>query len=190
MIAEHVQFAARLIAELFDTVQAGRRAIALTPALLDLHALVRHAVDDSRQAALSARLEVAMDLGAQRHWVNGDRLRLLQILWNLMNNALKFTPAHGSIHIRTFNTAAPAVIVEVEDTGIGLAARDLKKIFDPFEQAGPGKRRGGLGLGLSLSRELARLHGGDLTARSEGEGRGSVFVLTLPTARESALDAR
>ncbi len=107
------------------------------------------------------------------------------MFWNLLNNAVKFTPPEGTIGVRTRRETGPAgdqVVVEVSDTGIGIDAEALEQIFDAFQQGRPGtaRRFGGLGLGLAISKVIVELHGGELTAESAGKERGARFVVRLP----------
>lgn len=123
-------------------------------------------------------------------WVDGDRTRLEQIVDNLLHNAIKYTPAGGSITVRC-RTSGPEVVVEVCDTGVGLAPELLPQIFDVLVQ-GPtsiDRAQGGLGLGLALVKELSALHGGTVSVDSAGQGQGCTFSLVLPLRQDPALDA-
>jgi signal transduction histidine kinase len=114
-------------------------------------------------------------------WVLGDRTRLEQIVDNLLVNAMKYTPAGGAITVRNYSDGGMAVI-EVADTGVGIAAEVLPTIFDSLVQ-GPttiDRSQGGLGLGLSIASGLVQMHGGSISAHSDGLGKGSRFVVRLP----------
>jgi CheY-like chemotaxis protein len=120
--------------------------------------------------------------------VEADPARLQQIIWNLIKNATKFTPPGGSIAVRSGNRpprepgGRPRLVIEVADDGAGIEAEALTRIFEPFEQVEVSpSHRSGLGLGLAIGRSLADAHGGQLTAASLGPGRGSTFLLELPT---------
>jgi CheY-like chemotaxis protein len=115
--------------------------------------------------------------------VLGDPARLRQVFWNILKNAIKFTPGGGRIVLRTFEPASGRIAVEVWDTGAGLTRSDIGRIFQPFEQAG--HRTGGLGLGLAISRALVEAQGGTLTAESEGPGRGATFRVEFATLLDS-----
>src|SRR5262249_50347472 len=132
------------------------------------------------------------------HHVDADPARLQQVFWNLIKNAVKFTPKGGSLAIRSRNAGAQAgetagntLVVEVSDNGIGIDPEVLPKIFDAFEQGDHAMKRkfGGLGLGLAISRSVISAHGGRLTARSPGKDQGSVFTLELATALAPVPDA-
>jgi CheY-like chemotaxis protein len=150
-------------------------------------------VEICRDETRAAGLEVKLELAAHAHSIEGDDARILQIVWNLVRNATKFTPAGGTLTIRTHNRPgadeeAERLIVEVADTGQGIEAELLPRIFDAFEQGQNALRArcGGLGLGLSISRLLAEAHGGSLTAESPGPGLGSIFRLELGAVQSAA----
>jgi CheY-like chemotaxis protein len=142
-------------------------------------------------------LTLVLALEAPEHHVHADPARLQQIVWNLIQNAVKFTPAGGTIWVRSRNPAplvpdgagadaaagGPRLIIEVSDSGIGIEPEILPRIFEAFEQGEDALRRrsAGLGLGLAISRSLAEAHGGTLTASSPGRGQGSTFTLELTT---------
>lgn len=112
-----------------------------------------------------------------------------QVFWNLIRNAVKFTPPDGSVTVRTVSPSPDNLCIEVIDTGIGIAAASLPKIFNAFEQGDTDINRtfGGLGLGLAISKALAELHGGALRAESAGVGKGATFIFTLPCVAQAAL---
>ena len=118
-------------------------------------------------------------------WVQGDRVRLVQVIDNLLSNAMKFTPETGLIQVRAFSEAERAVL-EIEDNGIGIEEELLPHIFEPFRQAQQRSDRslGGLGLGLSLVRGLITLHGGSVRAENSSGEHGSVFIIELPLSHE------
>ena len=124
-----------------------------------------------------ARHRVVLRLSAEPLWVDGDRVRLAQVVSNLLNNAARYTLEGGEITLETRREGDKA-LVSVQDTGIGIEPAMLERVFEPFLQLGGG--RGGIGLGLSLARRLAELHGGRVSAHSDGSGRGSRFIVHLP----------
>ena len=115
---------------------------------------------------------------ARHSHIRADALKLEQVLSNLIGNALKFTPKGGKVSIVTRNEASGKLVIEVSDTGIGIPADALSRIFSPFEQGDSSihRRYGGLGLGLSIARTLTKAHGGTLEVESEGRGRGAKFT--------------
>ncbi|MBV8900037.1 MAG: hybrid sensor histidine kinase/response regulator, partial [Verrucomicrobia bacterium] len=152
---------------------------------VDLHACVRQALEVSRGDFEAKHLELNVALEAERHQVLGEAARLRQVFWNLLKNAAKFTPARGRVTVRSRNLTdggEPWIAVEVVDSGIGIEPAALAKIFDPFEQGNPdlGRRYGGLGLGLTIARNLVETHGGQLRAASAGPGQGATFTAELP----------
>jgi CheY-like chemotaxis protein len=127
--------------------------------------------------------DVHVDLRARHHYVRGDRARLQQMFWNLVRNAAKFTPDGGHIYVRTRDERMQ-VLIEVEDTGIGIAPEQIGKLFNAFEQGSHNMTRqfGGLGLGLAVTKALTEAHGGSVTAQSPGAHCGATFSIVLPTA--------
>jgi CheY-like chemotaxis protein len=123
-----------------------------------------------------------VDLGATRHTVRGDSTRLQQVFWNLINNAIKFTPQDGTITVRSENISDERVRVEVSDTGAGIDRQVIPRLFNAFEQGEirAARQQAGLGLGLAISKKLAEAHGGTITAASAGRGRGATFTVDLP----------
>jgi PAS domain S-box-containing protein len=179
LIRRNVELESRLISDLLDLTRIERGKLQLDVQDVDLHLLIRSAIDICQREA-SARLLV--DLGATRHTVRGDSTRLQQIFWNLINNAQKFTPAQGQITVRSFDAPGGMVRVEVADTGAGIDAAVLPRLFNAFEQGEVRavRQQAGLGLGLAISRRLAEAHGGTITAASAGRGHGATFTVDLP----------
>ena len=132
-----------------------------------------------------------MKLDADEHHVRADSARLQQIWWNLLNNAIKFTPTLGEITVRTTNDDDGQLLVEVSDSGIGIEPDAMDRLFIAFEQANAdqGRQMGGMGLGLAISRALATAHGGVISAASEGHNRGATFSVRLPTINAVARNA-
>jgi two-component system CheB/CheR fusion protein len=182
VIRRNVELEARLIDDLLDLTRISRGKLELHPEVVDVRQVLAHAVDICCEPDLaSGRIRLSLELGAREHRVWGDLPRLTQVFWNLLNNALKFTPDGGEVRVRSWEDR-DELAVEVCDTGIGIDADSLPRIFDAFEQTGARitRRFGGLGLGLALSRGIVEMHGGTLTAQSAGEGRGSSFIARLP----------
>ena len=132
-----------------------------------------------------------LDLAATRHYVWADSARLAQVFWNLIRNAVKFTPPGGSIVLGSFNTSHGRLEVSVMDSGVGIAADSLPRIFDAFEQGSRAvtRRFGGLGLGLAISKTLVEMHGGTIHARSDGPDQGSTFTVELAAIANPATRA-
>ena len=185
VIKRNAELEARLIDDLLDVTQVSRVTFQIYPRPIDAHRLVARAVEIGRSEIDPRRHPIALDLRARSSVVNADSARLLQILWNLLKNGVKFTPAGGTIVIRSYNQG-DQLVLEVADPGVGISPEAMARIFLPFEQSPDhvGARTGGLGLGLSIARTLTDLHGGRLEAVSEGVGHGAVFRLTLPLAQD------
>ena len=181
-----VRHLTRLVDDLLDVTRLARGKDQLQRQCLDLAQVVQDSVEDQR-SVLSER-GVALDLqgACEPVWVDGDAQRLSQVLGNLLRNACKFTDAGGHVLV-TLQREGNEAILGVRDDGIGIATDLVKGVFEPFVQADTSlhRTRGGLGLGLALVKSLVELHGGTVRAKSEGEGKGSEFIVTLPLAAEA-----
>ena len=186
VISRQVGHLTRLVDDLLDVSRITRGKIELRLEPLDLQAVIAGAVDVSRPFVESHRHALEVLPADQPVWVDGDAVRLTQVIANLLNNAAKYQEDGGRIRIEAAREGDSA-LVRVRDEGIGMAPEILARVFEPFMQADHSLHRshGGLGLGLSLVRSLVELHGGSVEARSDGLGRGSEFVVRLP-ARAAA----
>ncbi|HYL06033.1 MAG TPA: ATP-binding protein, partial [Thermoanaerobaculia bacterium] len=201
-VRRNVELEARLIDDLLDLTRISRGKIEVHPVPTDAGELLRDALRTCcQQDAGPGRLPaspraglaicrgrlVKSDLAAASHRVRADAPRLSQVFWNLLNNAIKFTPGGGTVWIRTASEDGQ-LAVSVADTGIGIEAARLPRIFEAFDQGDPAvtARFGGLGLGLAISRAIVELHGGSLSAESAGRGRGATFTVRLPLDPETA----
>jgi PAS domain S-box-containing protein len=183
IIHRNVELEARLIDDLLDLTRIIKGKVRLAAEVVDFDAIVRNVIDICRSDLAVRQLLLSIDLGADRHHVGGDPARLQQVLWNLLKNAIKFTPDGGRVAIST-KCVGDHLVIDVADTGIGIDPAMLPTIFNAFEQAEqpPGITAGGLGLGLAISRSLVAMHGGELVAESRGRGNGATFTLRLPLA--------
>jgi signal transduction histidine kinase len=183
-IRRNVELESRLVNDLFDLTRIAYDKLELTLAEVDLAGKLREVLADFDRQVRDNGLAVVLRLQADDHRVAADPVRLRQILWNLIHNALKFTPRDGRITIRSASAGPRRLALEVADTGIGIAPDLLQRIFLPFEQGARDVTRkfGGLGLGLAVCKSLVEAHGGTLSARSEGPGKGAAFLLELPLA--------
>jgi signal transduction histidine kinase len=195
MMDRQVEHMVRLVDDLMEVSRITRGKIELRKEMVDLAEVIAAAVETSRPLIDAARHELKIDLPPEPLWVEADPVRLAQVFSNLLNNAVRYTDPGGRIGIAARRDAG-AVAVSVSDTGIGIAADALPRVFDMFVQANARDSRAqtGLGIGLTLVRSLAEMHGGSVTARSAGAGRGSEFVVRLPLARRDlprvAVDAK
>jgi signal transduction histidine kinase len=181
MIRRNIELETQLIDDLLDFTRIARDKMQLRFASIDAHQAVSNVVEICRAEARSKRLQVHVNLRANQHHVTADSAKFQQIIWNLLKNAIKFTPEGGDITISSDNPSESVFTVSVHDTGIGLEPEVMQRIFDPFEQGNRSfeHRVGGLGLGLAISKSLAQAHGGTLTAQSDGSNRGSTFTLSM-----------
>jgi signal transduction histidine kinase len=180
-IERNVSVQSNLINDLLDVSRAVSGKLRIDMQSTDLAELVRDVVQTSRPAADAKSIDIDVELASDVPPIAGDRDRLQQIVWNLVNNAVKFTPEGGRVRIRLEPSGGHIAIV-VTDTGIGIEPGFLPYVFERFRQADASttRRHGGLGLGLSIVRHLVELHGGTVTAASEGAGKGATFRVELP----------
>ncbi|KQR87294.1 histidine kinase [Burkholderia sp. Leaf177] len=190
LIRRNVELEARLIDDLLDLTSIARGKLSLNFANVVLETLMSSALDMSESDLRGKGLTLETTLGASSTLVFGDAARLQQIVWNLMKNAVKFTPKGGRIAVRMWNPDTSTIAISVTDNGIGISAEALPRIFSAFEQADDSITRafGGLGLGLAIASTLALKHGGTLTAQSDGRDKGARFTLTLPLVKAGAQD--
>ena len=173
MIRRYVSLEARLIDDLLDLTRIEKGKLHLEKNLVDFHEVIQSVVELLRLDAQNKEIGISINFRASRTGVMGDRARLKQVIWNLLGNALKFTPPGGGVAVST-EDQGDRLQVTIKDSGIGIPPQALSTIFEAFEQAVPEHRRfGGLGLGLAIARSLVELHGGEICAESEGVGRGS-----------------
>ena len=191
MMARNVQLEVRLIDDLLDLTRIVRGKLPLRTEQCDLHSLLGHSIEIVRDEARGKGVELALDLAAAHAGVTGDPARLQQVFWNLLRNAVKFTPAGGRIEVRSRNAeTGEGLILEICDTGMGFEPEAAERLFRPFEQeprAGH-HRFGGLGLGLAIARAIVELHGGKIFAHSAGPNLGATFSVEMPGAFSPAAD--
>jgi len=170
----------RLIDDLLDTSRIATGKLHFEPKATDLNSAVKAAVDTVRTSAAARNIELNVALWPASLIVLGEPVRLQQIAWNLVSNAIKFTDPGGKVRITT-NLNGKQADLEVIDTGVGIEAEFLPHVFDRFRQAdgSTSRRHGGLGLGLAIADALCKMHGGRLKAQSEGVGRGATFSFHL-----------
>ena len=188
IIKRNVQLQARLIDDLLDLTRIASGKLHLELEDCDAHKIIENAIEMAESAIAAKQLKISTGLQAKRYHIMADCIRLQQVFWNLINNAVKFTPQNGQITLRTFDDKGGRFHFEIEDTGIGIEPQRLASLFQPFEQADPSVTRqfGGLGLGLAISKRLIDLHHGKIEAESRGRSFGAMFKITLDTVPEGA----
>jgi CheY-like chemotaxis protein/anti-sigma regulatory factor (Ser/Thr protein kinase) len=171
----------RLVDDLLDASRVTRSTVSLSKTRLDVHKLIRDAVDASSQWMQMRQHALTVSLPEEKLEIDADPVRVNQVIQNLLHNAAKFTPNGGKIEIAAARDG-DNLLIRVKDNGIGMTPQLLKSAFELFKQGQQGIDRpeGGLGVGLTLAERLAALHGGTLEARSEGLGKGSEFIVRLP----------
>jgi signal transduction histidine kinase len=181
MVQRNVELEARLIDDLLDLTRIARGRVDLDRHPVELHTIIERAVEVCRPDLQVRKLQLDVETGCVKFVVAADAARLQQVFWNLLKNAIKFTPDGGRISVRCQSEGDGHVLVEVADTGIGIEPMARQRIFDAFEQGNAliARQLGGLGLGLAISKTLVELHGGTIEAESDGPGKGSVFRVRL-----------
>ena len=185
-IRRNVELEARLIDDLLDLTRISRGKLSLNMQPLDVHDILKEAVATVHSEAAARDINLTLELRADRRIVFGDAVRLEQVFWNVLKNAVKFTPHSGKIAVKT-SSGDENLLIKISDNGIGMTADELERIFNAFSQGdhaenGP-HRFGGLGLGLAISRMLIELHSGSIHAESDGRGKGATFTIRLPLSR-------
>ena len=192
MMERQLQQMVRLVDDLLDVSRITTGKLVLRTERVSLQEVMVTAIDAVRPLIDAKRQTLTVDLPTVKVELDADPTRLSQILSNILNNAVKYTEPRGSIRV-TARLAYGAVEIRVSDTGIGISAEELPAVFEMFTQfdASPERTHGGLGVGLALAKRLVQLHGGTITARSDGLGHGSEFTVRLPiaTAPAGVLDA-
>ncbi|MFN2475946.1 MAG: response regulator [Chthoniobacterales bacterium] len=184
MIRRNVELEARLIDDLLDLTRISKGKVQLSREIVDGHSLLHNALDICRSDLDAKELHLSLDLRAGNVRLDADPARLQQIFWNLIKNAIKFTPKGGEVTITSNNEENGNLRVAVVDTGLGIDADALPKVFKAFEQ-GERAHLGGLGLGLAITKALVETHQGSITADSRGTNKGACFTVVFPTSAEA-----
>jgi signal transduction histidine kinase len=182
IIAQSSDRLLRLVNQLLEVSRARAGVLPMTWQRNDLERLTTRVLEELRPQAVDAGVALVLDRGAGDLTCMGDEDRLTQVFVNLVGNAIRFTPAGGTVTVHLID-AGPEVRIQVEDTGVGIPASALAGIFDPYQQAH--HDRGGTGLGLAIVRGMVEAHRGRVEVESQ-EGKGSRFTVTLPRARDEA----
>jgi PAS domain S-box-containing protein len=190
MLQRNIELEALLIDDLLDLTRIAHGKFELHQDATDVHACIEHALSISTADLTQKHLHLTKRLEAQQHHCWADAARLQQVFWNVLKNAIKFTPDAGKIDISTRNDNEHHIIVEFTDTGIGVERDVQPRIFEAFEQGSRAvtARFGGLGLGLAISKRVIDLHGGTIAVHSEGRDKGATFIITLSAMETSLLE--
>lgn len=181
-IRKNIELEARLIDDMLDLTRITRGKLALEKKPVDIHAALHDAAGTVHADIAQKKIELILNLKAEKPIVLGDAVRLRQIFWNVLKNAVKFTPDAGKIIVETRTLPGSKMVISIADTGIGMERRELERIFGAFTQGT--HHFGGLGLGLAITRALVVLHEGSIRAESLGKGKGATFSIELPLAKE------
>ncbi|HEU0174993.1 MAG TPA: ATP-binding protein [Blastocatellia bacterium] len=181
IIERSARMQSQLIEDLMDTARIVRGKLKLEVHPVNLAPLIEKAMDVVRPAADAKDISLEASLDREADQITGDPDRLQQVVWNLLSNAVKFTNEGGRVEVR-LGRVDPYIQISVSDTGCGVSPEFMPYLFERYRQADASgaRRKGGLGLGLTLVRQLVEMHGGSVTAESEGEGKGATFIVKLP----------
>lgn len=199
IIRKNIELEARLIDDLLDLTRVTTGKLILQREDVDAHRILRDALETVRAEVQKKEIQLNLNLSAVQCVVNGDAVRLQQVFWNILTNAVKFTPKKGTIKVESLvarkqsQNQSMELVVRVTDSGIGMTPDESARVFQAFVQGdhanpncngngnGNGAHRfGGLGLGLAISKNLVHLHSGTITAESAGRDQGATFTITLP----------
>ncbi|MEI6351407.1 MAG: ATP-binding protein [Verrucomicrobiota bacterium] len=180
VVRRNVELEAKLIDDLLDATRISSGKLVLDFKAVDAHSCLRSALEICLRDIHAKKLQVSVDFGAKEHYVQADPVRLRQVFWNLLRNAVKFTPCQGRISLLTTNVG-DRLRIQIADTGVGIEPEVIPRIFNAFEQGEKAKTRhfGGLGLGLSIAKAIVEIHHGQITAVSGGKDKGAVLTVEL-----------
>lgn len=196
MIERNIALEARLIDDLLDLTRIAHGKLQLRLLPYDVATLISYALEIVRPDAQVKQIAIETTFNAHPGELLGDPTRLQQVIWNLLRNAVRYTPAGGRISLVTRDVPGSdgkaRLQIEISDTGIGIEPAKLERIFVAFDQGGAAdnRRSGGLGLGLSIARSVVEMHGGQIVARSGGLNHGSTFLVELPRTEVASVDAQ
>src|SRR5213595_120628 len=190
MIRRNIRVEQHLIDDLLDVTRISKGKLVLNLTSVNVHGQIRNVVETCRSEWAGKNIRMQLDLTAGDRFVVADEARFQQIVWNLVQNAIKFSREQGEVRISTVNESPGHLSIIVQDHGIGIEPEAMERIFNPFEQGERSLKRrfGGLGLGLAISKSLSEAHAATLTATSEGLNRGATFKLTIKTSALVAHD--
>ncbi|HEY5552297.1 MAG TPA: PAS domain S-box protein [Opitutaceae bacterium] len=195
-ILKNVHLEARLIDDLLDLTRITRGKLHIEQRRCNVHTILEDALKNVEPELVAKTMKLELNLAAKRSQVLGDSVRLQQVFWNILKNAVKFTPDGGRISVSTnVSSGGDDLVLRIADTGVGMTSDEMNRVFGAFSQGdhaagGPGTHRfGGLGLGLAITKMLVDRHGGKIQAFSAGRNMGSVFQVDLPLCRKAGDDS-
>ena len=190
IIRRNIRVERHLIDDLLDVTRISQGKLALNLTSVNAHGQIRNVVETCRSEWAGKKIRMQLDLKASDRFVVADEARFQQIVWNLVQNAIKFSRDEGEIRISTANESPGELTITIQDHGVGIEAEEINRIFNPFEQGEHSLKRrfGGLGLGLAISKSLAEAQSATLTAMSEGLNQGATFRLKIATSALIAHD--
>jgi signal transduction histidine kinase len=188
VILKNIEVEVQLIDDLLDLSRATHGKLNLKMRTVDAHTVLQEALQTVQRQIVDKRIQTRIDLKTEHHMISADSVRLQQIFWNVLRNAVKFTPEDGKISIETFPAAeGNGFGVTITDSGIGMTPEELTNAFSAFAQGDYTKSRsanyGGMGLGLAISKKLVEIHSGSIRAMSSGPGQGASFTIEFPLAK-------
>jgi CheY-like chemotaxis protein len=193
VIRRNVELEARLIDDLLDLTRISRGKMTIQPGLVDVHAMLRNALETVRREMQEKKISLELQLEAAPSVITADPARLQQVFWNLLSNATKFSGHGGTVRVGTRQPASDSrrIVVTVSDDGIGMTSEEIAHGFEPFAQGEhvrsvEGAKYGGLGLGLAISQQITQLMGGSISLQSAGTGRGCTVTVEFPLADPTA----
>jgi PAS domain S-box-containing protein len=188
-ICKNIELAARLIDDLLDLSRITLGKLTVNMKMVDAREPLLAALEKIENDISQKRIVLALDLSDEKFFVKGDVVRLQQVFWNVLKNAVKFTPANGNITVTSrVDAGKDELVIAISDSGMGLSAAEISHVFEAYsqgDQAEPGKQSGGLGLGLAISQKLVDLHSGEIQTSSDGPDKGSTFTIKLPLAKNT-----
>ncbi len=187
-IRKNVELEVRLIDDLLDLTRVKHGKLTLENKPVDIHIALQDAAGTVHSDIKQKKIELIFNLRASKPMIFGDAVRMRQVFWNVLKNAVKFTPHGGKITVETWMPKNDEIVIAITDTGMGMEPEDMKRIFGAFEQGT--HQFGGLGLGLAISSAVVEMHSGAIRAESPGKGKGATFFIELPLAGEAKLQAR
>ncbi|HEV2327200.1 MAG TPA: ATP-binding protein [Verrucomicrobiae bacterium] len=188
VILKNIEVEVKLIDDLLDLSRITHGKLNLNMRTVDAHVALQDALQTVQNQILGKDIQTALEFKASQHMISADSVRLQQIFWNVLRNAVKFTPEHGNIRIETFSGGGGDRFgVTITDSGIGMTPEELTNVFAAFSQGEYVKNHsaeyGGMGLGLAISKKLVEIHSGSIRATSDGRGRGASFTIEFPLAK-------